>query len=442
MLEGRPVDFESSRTPELGLLWLVPVVATCGISLALLRSELVQVPYLNDSAMHEEMVRFALAKIRASHFPPDSWFPFLNLGSPLYLHYQSLAAMLTALFAWAIGVGRAFTLTTWLLVGCWPLCVYATGRLFGLRQGAAMAAAVLSPFVSSFTGVGYEQISYLWGGYGLWSQLWAMWTLPFAWALSWRAVEERRFVVLAAIAVAATAAFHFQTGYLAFAAVVVFVLARPSQLLVRAGRGSLVAGGAAALSAWALVPLVAEGRWAAVDQFLLSGPDANSYGAKKVLDALLTGDIFDWHHIVLITPLFLVGLVLCLYAWQRPPTIAAVGQGARCARTPLSVQPHSLLWPSHAGITARPAAGFEGPVPPTVHCRSAALRPVPRWCGRRPARDLGSSWSNTSAWRARCHRSTRDRRWNPCRRVHSRGRARTGLVVHCWPGRSKRFVHL
>ena len=329
MLEGRPVDFESSRTPELGLLWLVPVVATCGISLALLRSELVQVPYLNDSAMHEEMVRFALAKIRASHFPPDSWFPFLNLGSPLYLHYQSLAAMLTALFAWAIGVGRAFTLTTWLLVGCWPLCVYATGRLFGLRQGAAMAAAVLSPFVSSFTGVGYEQISYLWGGYGLWSQLWAMWTLPFAWALSWRAVEERRFVVLAAIAVAATAAFHFQTGYLAFAAVVVFVLARPSQLLVRAGRGSLVAGGAAALSAWALVPLVAEGRWAAVDQFLLSGPDANSYGAKKVLDALLTGDIFDWHHIVLITPLFLVGLVLCLYAWQRPPTIAAVGRGAR-----------------------------------------------------------------------------------------------------------------
>ena len=328
MRQERPADPETSRTAVPGLWWLLPVVATCGILLALLRSELVQLPYLNDSAMHGEMVRFALAKIRAGHFPPDSWFPFLNLGSPQYLHYQSLGAMLTALLAWAIGVGRAFTLTTWLLVGCWPLCVYAAGRLFGLRRGAAMTAAVLSPFVSSFTGVGYEQISYLWSGYGLWSQLWAMWTLPFAWALSWRAVEERRFVVPAAIAVAATAAFHFQTGYLAFGAVAVFVLARPSQLLARVGRGSLVAGGAAALSAWALVPLVLEGKWAAINEFLISGPDTNSYGARKVLDALVTGDILDWHHLLLITPLFLIGFVLCLYAWLRPDSIAAVGHGA------------------------------------------------------------------------------------------------------------------
>jgi len=156
MRQERSAEPENFRTAVPGLWWFLPVVATCGIFLALLRSELVQVAYLNDSAMHEEMVRFALAKIRNGHFPPDSWFPFLNLGSPQYLHYQSLGAMLTALLAWAIGVGRAFTLTTWLLVGCWPLCVYGAGRLFGLRRGAAMTAAVLSPFVSSFAGVGYR----------------------------------------------------------------------------------------------------------------------------------------------------------------------------------------------------------------------------------------------------------------------------------------------
>lgn len=306
---------------------LVALTATCALALVLLRAELVRVPYLNDSAVHEEMVRFALAKIRGGHFPPDSWFPFLNLGTPQYLQYQSLGAMLTALAAWAVGVGRAFTLSTWLLVGLWPFCIYACARIFGLGREVALAAAVLSPFVSSFTGVGYEQISYLWSGYGLWSQLWAMWTLPFAWALSWRAVDERRFVVLAALLVAATAAFHFETGYLAFAAVAVFALARPGDLVRRLGRAALVVGGAAALCAWAILPLVAEGRWAAINQFLQSGPsgvDANSYGASKVLSALFEANIFDWHHLTLITPLFGLGFVLCVVHWTDQDRTAQV----------------------------------------------------------------------------------------------------------------------
>ncbi|MCU1492265.1 MAG: Bacterial rane protein YfhO, partial [Acidimicrobiaceae bacterium] len=310
---------------------LLPVIGTCVASLVLFRRELVPTPYLNDSAVHEEMVRFALAKIRAGHVPLDSWFPFLNLGSPQYLHYQSLGAMLTALLAWAIGVGHAFTLTTWLLVCCWPLCVYGAARLFGMGRGAAAAAAMLSPFVSSATRVGFEQFSYLWAGYGLWSQLWAMWTLPFAWALSWRAVEERRFVIPAAVLVAATAGFHFETGYLAFAGVAIFVLARPTELLRRAGHACLVAGGAAALSAWAIVPLVAQGHWAAVNQFLQSGPegvDANSYGARRVLTWLVDGGLLDWHHFLLLTPLCLFGLALSLSCRHRPDGRGSIGDGA------------------------------------------------------------------------------------------------------------------
>lgn len=285
-------------------------------------------PYLNDAALHEEMVRFALSKIEAGHFPPDSWFPFLNIGSPQYLHYQSLGAMITALLAWVIGVANAFTWTSWLLVACWPICVYAAGRLFGLSRGAAVGAAVLSPFLSSFTRVGFEQFSYLWSGYGLWSQLWAMWTLPFAWALSWRAVEERRFVVAAAVTVAASASFHFETGYLAFAGVVLFVFVHPSQLRERTGRALLVLGGAAALAAWVIVPLVAQGEWAAVNQFLQGGADANSYGASRVLSAFFEGNLLDWHHLPLITVLFLVGLIVSLVYWRLPAGAEAVGNGA------------------------------------------------------------------------------------------------------------------
>ena len=67
----------------------------------------------------------------------------------------------------------------------------------------------------SAAGVGYEPKAYVWIGYGVWAQLWASWTLPLAWAFTWRAMSSRRAVLPAVIFVALTMALHFETGYLA-----------------------------------------------------------------------------------------------------------------------------------------------------------------------------------------------------------------------------------
>lgn len=329
------------------------VLASCTALLVLLRSELVQVPYLNDSAMAEEMVRFALGRIRHGHFPPTSWFPYLNLGSPQFLHYQSLGAMLTALLAWPLGVGRAFTLVVWLLIGLWPLLVYWAARIFGLAPAPAALAAALAPFLSSFTGVGYEQIGYTWAGYGLFSQLFAMWTLPLAWALSWRAVDEGRFVLPASLAVAATAAFHFETGYLAFAVPLLFAAVQPRRLVHRVLRAGALIGGAGLLCAWVIVPLVAEGKWAAINQFLQEGPDARSYGAGRVLSALLGGGVLDWHHFPVVSILAGLGLASILWPAKLPlaPELPPLGRQRRaglalvflfCASLVLFIGPASI----------------------------------------------------------------------------------------------------
>ena len=58
-----------------------------------LRPELRAVPYLDDSSIHEQMVRFAATRISQGHLPLTSWFPYLGLGSPQFLHYQSLPSM-------------------------------------------------------------------------------------------------------------------------------------------------------------------------------------------------------------------------------------------------------------------------------------------------------------------------------------------------------------
>src|SRR5579862_6820690 len=73
--------------------WSV-VAAAVGWNLVNLRALTLPVTYLNDSTLHEQMVRFATAQLQAGQLPLTSWFPFLGEGSPQFLHYQSLPAML------------------------------------------------------------------------------------------------------------------------------------------------------------------------------------------------------------------------------------------------------------------------------------------------------------------------------------------------------------
>ncbi|MFZ0976359.1 MAG: hypothetical protein WAN22_29320, partial [Solirubrobacteraceae bacterium] len=160
-------------------------------------------------------MRFATAQLRAGYLPLGSWFPFLSLGSPQFLHYQGLPAMLAGLAGLLIGPDVAFRWTLYLLLSLWPVSVYVCARLFGARRSAAAAAAAMSPFLVSATGIGYEQNAYVWVGYGVWTQLWASFTLPLAWGFSWRAIREGRNWFGAVALVSLTIALHFETGYLA-----------------------------------------------------------------------------------------------------------------------------------------------------------------------------------------------------------------------------------
>jgi hypothetical protein len=92
------------------------------------------------------MVRFATAQLRAGHVPLDSWFPFLGLGSPQFLHYQSLPAMLAGL---AVGPGAAFGWSLYLLLALWPISVYRGARLL---PSAETVVQDLRPEVSVLSG--------------------------------------------------------------------------------------------------------------------------------------------------------------------------------------------------------------------------------------------------------------------------------------------------
>ncbi len=281
-----------------------------------LRALTVRVPYLNDASLHEQMVRFATAQLGAGHLPLTSWFPFLGEGSPQFLHYQSLPAILTGAAGLAVGPDVAFRWSLYLLWSLWPVSVYLSARLFGAKRPAAAASAAMAPFLVSVTGVGYEQHAYVWTGFGVWTQLWASWTLPLAWGLSWRAIRDGRGYFPAVLLTALTVALHFETGYLALSVLLVWPLVAGRPLLVRLRRAAALLAGSLLSVAWVIIPLLQQREWAAVNEPLQHTGLVDGYGARQVLDWLFSGQLLDHGRLPVVTVLAAVGFGLAWLAWS------------------------------------------------------------------------------------------------------------------------------
>ena len=313
-LAVRPPSGRGGRTVSW-LPWLLVAAAVCW-NLVSLRALTSGVPYLNDSSMHEQMVRFATSQLRAGHLPLTSWFPFLGEGSPQFLHYQSLPAILTGAVGLLTGPDVAFRWSMYLLLSLWPISVYLSSRAFGGGRPAAAASAAMAPFLVSATGVGYEQHAYVWTGYGVWTQLWAAWTLPLAWGFSWRAIRHGHGYFKAVLLTALTVAFHFETGYLALSVLLVWPLVAGRPLLSRLRRAAVLLGGSLLATAWVIVPLLDQRRWAAVNEPFQHTGLVNGYGARQVIDWLVSGQLLDHGRLPVVTVFAALGFGLAWLAWS------------------------------------------------------------------------------------------------------------------------------
>jgi hypothetical protein len=282
-----------------------------------LRPELRAVPYLDDSSIHQQMVRFASSRISQGHLPLTSWFPYLGLGSPQYLHYQSLPSMTAGLIGSFTNPDAAFRWSLYLLLALWPVTVYWSGRLFHLSRWTAASAAAIAPFLVSAAGIGYETKAYVWVGYGVWTQLWASWTLPLAWGFTYRALTSTRRAALPAVFfIMVTVALHYETGYLAFVPLVLWPFIVPSDLWRRLGRAVAVGAAALMASAWVIVPLLDQSHWAARNQVLEGTGLENGYGAGQMLSWLFTGNLYDAGRFPVVTILVGVGIGVCIWRWR------------------------------------------------------------------------------------------------------------------------------
>jgi hypothetical protein len=311
---------------------LLLVAAAVGFTAWALRSELHGLPYANDAAVHSSMTQFAEARIRAGHSPFDAWYPYLGLGSPQFLQYQTLSHIVTAALSIVFG-DATFRGANYLLLCTWPVSMYTGARLLGLDRWQAGTAALLSPALSNVTGYGIEWSSFMWFGTGLWSMLWAIWLLPIALGLAWRAIAHRERIALATFVVGLTCALHFVTGYLVLLALGVFVLLRPPDFVMRLGRSAVIGLGGLLVFAFVFVPTLGGVRYANLTAFQAHTFWVDSYGPSKVFPWLLRGEVFDFGRVPIVSLLVLVGAVVS----------AARARRSEAARVPLALLVLSLL---------------------------------------------------------------------------------------------------
>ena len=211
----------------------------------------------------------------------------------------------------------------------------------------------------SFTGIGFEQNAYSYiGGAEVWTQLFGSWALAFAWAASWRAFREPRFLWLASGLGGLTVVFHFECGYLALLGVMVMTLAGAGPFLRRLLLGATMLAGSLAAAAWAIVPLMLGSKWSAIDQLLAKTVYVRGYGARQELEWLVRGQIFDARRAVpVISVLVGAGVVLAIVRWRsRPLERCLLALFAACfvlSFGPTTFGPLADLVPAHGSIYFR-----------------------------------------------------------------------------------------
>ncbi len=318
------------------------------ILLALLwRSYNLAAPYLNDYVAHVTDTEYARDSILAGSAWSDFWAPHIELGYPIFHHYQHGGQFIAALLATATGadVEPLMRWLSFLLVASFPTSVYLGGRLLGMSRLAAGVAASLAPWLSTggLFGMGFD--SYLWRSWGLYTQIWGMWLLPLTWAVTYRAVaggskvQSSKFPTplpnasgpmpsalcplpyaygVSTLLLTATWLSHLVYGYMCFLNLGLYTLVDglgrfPRRLarVVALVLATVVTGSYFFL--WLLrdASFGQVSQWEKPEKYL-------SYGALTVIKLLFQGELFDHGRYPIVTALALLGLLVALRRWHQP----------------------------------------------------------------------------------------------------------------------------
>jgi hypothetical protein len=282
--------------------------------------------YGDDHSSHLATIHYLLTLIRGGK--TDLFCPTFNLGFPLYLYYQPLphltSALLHLLSFGLINELLAFNLTVVFLWGVFPITTYLGARRLGLGDTAALLAGAMAPLVSSTFPFGFALHSFM--GLGLYTQLYAMVLFPLGVGWTWHALHRSDGrgpgpVVAAGGLLVLIWLSHAFYGVAAGTIAVLMVLVVPGRFRQSVPRllamGVITVG---SLLFW-FIPLAQTQAyaggwppWEGTDRW-------DGYGAARVITALMRGHILDEHQLPILSLALLAGVAVALWRIRTSPAL-------------------------------------------------------------------------------------------------------------------------
>ena len=304
----------TARRIALAALVAVPIAMN---AVALAPEVLYPLPNVNDDAEHVLMTQRASQALAAGENPLDMWVPQLELGFPQFLYYQHLPHLTVVavdrVLLGLLPLRTVFDLVRYVLLLAFPLTVLWSMRTMGFADSAAALAAAASSLLAGSFRYGFEYDSYIWRGFGLFTQLFGMHLAFVALALLDRLIRRGRGIVLTALSCAALVLAHLIYAYMIGIAAVVLCLIgiRPANAIQRIARLAAVGGIAIVLTSYFVVPFFTQAGYLNISPYL-ERPKYDGFGAGAVLGWLASGDLFDHGRLPVLTALFALGIVVAV----------------------------------------------------------------------------------------------------------------------------------
>jgi hypothetical protein len=277
---------------------------------------------LNDEVLHLTATQEASSALNQNLDPTDFWLTQIGLGFPLFHYYQHLPhvvlAGLNQVTSSFLPLPRLFDFSRYLLLVFFPLSVFWAMRRFDFDYLAAGLSAVIASLLATNGLYGIEYGSYIWKGYGLYTQLWAMFFLPLALAEIYRTIRKEGSWFWPIFLSALVLLSNLLYGYILVVSAVLFVFLKPDipEIFSRLKRLAGIFICTALVTAYFFVPFILD-----LPYLNRSGWEEpfkyNSFGALEVLNNLVSGNLFDYGRLPVLTLVFFLAALVVVTQWKK-----------------------------------------------------------------------------------------------------------------------------
>jgi len=297
-------------------------------AIALAPEVTIAIPSNNDDANHFMYVKEADAAISRGANPFDFWAPEMEFGFPPFIYYQHLPHLAVVALARAtfglVDLLTLFNLVRWLLLVTLPLTVWWSLRRFGVPTAGAALAGAASALIAGNGRFGIEYDSFVWRGWGMYTQLWGVHLTFIGLALLHDFLERGRGLVRTILVLAALALSHLIWAYMAAisAAVIFLVGLRRASWRVRLVRLGLAGAGAAVITSYMWLPFLLQRQYLNVSQPYLPEWRFDSFGFGQIASWFVVGDLFDHARLPVLTVLVVLGAIAAVRVRDRVAVLA------------------------------------------------------------------------------------------------------------------------